>query len=298
MLARVESLPLSDHTMQRRILAISEHLQARLKKMLADCLCFSIAVDESTDCRDVSQLCVWIRFVNSSMMAEEELLCFSGMHGRTRGSDILRQIEQTFEKFELDRSKLVSICTDGAPAMTGTKIGLVSLLREKSPHLLGFHCIIHQEALCAKISSPKLLHVMESVISIVNFIRGNALHHREFVEFAELDVLLHAEVRWLSKGKVLNRLIMLLPKIIDFLDSKQISKFDKFLCDVQWIRAVSFLADITTHLNNLNVNLQGMCLLLVETLDNYFFGTVIVLCPFATVEVGTKLSPVHQRAAL
>jgi len=55
----------------------------------------------------------------------------------------------------------VSITTDGSPSMTGEKAGFVSLFTKEVGHLvIGFHCIIHEEALCAKASLKELQEVM------------------------------------------------------------------------------------------------------------------------------------------
>jgi len=82
-------------------------------------------------------------------------------------------------------------------------------VRESGGEAFKFHCIIHQEALCAK--TIQIGDVMEVVVKTVNVIRARGLSHREFQailsEFdAEYgDVVYHSAVRWLSRGNVLKR---------------------------------------------------------------------------------------------
>ena len=69
-------------------------------------------------------------------------------------------------------------------------------------------------------------HVMTLVVKVVNSIRAKALQHRLFkalldeLESAYGDLLLHADVRWLSRGKVLQRFVDLLPEIKMFLSTR------------------------------------------------------------------------------
>ena len=58
-----------------------------------------------------------------------------------------------------------------------TKLGGIQL-----PSTLFIHCIIHQQALCGKYlySSCQL----KPVVSVVNFIRGHALNHRQLLFFS------------------------------------------------------------------------------------------------------------------
>jgi len=58
-----------------------------------------------------------------------------------------------------------------------------------------------------------LEHVVFIVTKTVNFIRPHGLKHRQFIEFLNeiesehKDVLYHNQVRWLSRGKVLKRIL-------------------------------------------------------------------------------------------
>ena len=69
--------------------------------------------------------------------------------------------------------------------------------------------MIHREALVAKKLSPELNKVVQDAVKIINFIKSRALNSRLFANLCdemESDhnkLLLHCEVRWLSKGKAL-----------------------------------------------------------------------------------------------
>ncbi|XP_066122541.1 putative ATP-dependent RNA helicase DHX57 [Saccopteryx bilineata] len=65
--------------------------------------------------------------------------------------------------------------------MVGKNRGLVALLceHEKRP-ILSFHCILHQEALCAQMCAEQLGEVMSLVIRVVNFIVARALNNCQF----------------------------------------------------------------------------------------------------------------------
>ena len=70
-------------------------------------------------------------------------------------------------------------------------------------HKLTFlYCIIHQHVLCKSVL--KIIHAIDVVTKIVNFIRARALNHRQFVALLEehetehSDIGYHTALRWLS----------------------------------------------------------------------------------------------------
>ena len=70
------------------------------------------------------------------------------------------------------------------------------------------------------------------------------------------DLLLHTDVRWLSRGTFLERFSELLPEINEFLKRSNHAEYAQ-LEDSQWLLDLAFLTDLTGNLNNLNLELQG-----------------------------------------
>ena len=62
------------------------------------------------------------------------------------------------------------------------------------------------------------------MITIVNFIKSRPLASRlfsQFYEAIESDILANTEVRWLSRGKVLKRVVQLKAELILFLEAEK-----------------------------------------------------------------------------
>lgn len=159
--------------------------------------------------------------------------------------------------------KLLSVCTDGAPCMVGKNKGFLALLREhENRPILSFHCILHQEALCAQMCDGQLGEVMSLVIRVINFIVARALNDRQFKTLLDEvgnnyhGLLLHSNVRWLSRGKVLSRFAACLNEIRTFLEMKGIEHPE--LAETEWLLKFYYLVDMTEHLNQLNVKMQGI----------------------------------------
>ena len=162
--------------------------------------------------------------------------------------------------------------TDGAPSMIGKNNGFLSLckLDEKFPDFISFHCIIHNNALCAKILDVN--DIMDVAVKIANSIRARGLRRRLFrCQLEEHDseyddLLLFCHVRWLSRGSFLERFLNLLPEIIEFLDT--LGERTEKLKDPVWVKKLSFLTDFMGHYNSLNLQLQGKGKNIIELLSS------------------------------
>ncbi|XP_049444494.1 general transcription factor II-I repeat domain-containing protein 2-like [Epinephelus fuscoguttatus] len=260
--AAIKDVQLSRNTVTRQCEAMTEDVEGQLKKDIDACECFSLQFDESTDTVDVAQLCVFIRMVFDDISAKEELLIFLPLKGHTRGEDVFNAFMEFVNKRQLPLFKLISITTDGAPVMVGHTSGFIALCKksESFPDILNYLCIIHQQALCEKILNMK--EVMDVAMKIVCSVRARSLQRRLFRAHLEdtgaehTDLLLHTDVRWLSRGKFLARFSELLPEIKDFLKLSKHAEYAQ-LEDCQWLLDLAFLTDLTGMLNDLNLELQG-----------------------------------------
>jgi hypothetical protein len=122
---------------------------------------------------------------------------------------LLEGAENVFRKTWAWAGKLVALCTNSSPSMTGNNAGFVSLLKKhlKKSSLLSYHCIIHQGNLASRFDED-FRYAIKRAVHIVSCIRAGELSNRPFQEFLEEpssccgDVLCHSEVRWLDKGEV------------------------------------------------------------------------------------------------
>uniref|UniRef100_A0A3Q1CL84 DUF4371 domain-containing protein n=1 Tax=Amphiprion ocellaris TaxID=80972 RepID=A0A3Q1CL84_AMPOC len=261
----LKQVPLSANTATQRVEVLAadcfSHLLTDSKKAEA----ISLAIDSSCDRTDMEQLSVFARFFDGKTF-REELLCLLPLTGRTTGEIIFTELTQFFVKNGLDVGKIVSIVTDGAPSMVGQHKGLVGRLSAVKPALLAFHCIIHKSVLCAKLCG-KMKETMDTVTRLVNFVcESSSLQHGLFramldeMSAEHKDLLLHSDVHWLSKGRVLERVCDLRDELASFLSTLQSQKaqeFKMFLIDNDMMGYVFFLCDIMSHLNCLSLQLQG-----------------------------------------
>lgn len=258
---RINDLPVSRNTVKDRIICMSNDITDQLQTDLASENYFSICLDESTDVTSQARLAVFVRFSSVNIM-REELIKLMTISTKTTGQDIMNVVLKEFANLKININNIVSITTDGAPNMVGKHNGFVQLFSKEISHpLISFHCLIHQEALCAKDSLKSLQNVMEVVTKVVNFITSRALNNRQFtklldeVESQYAGLLMYNSVRWLSRGQVLHRFVELLEEIRLFLFEK--SQDYPELKDLNWLNDLMFFTDFTTMYNELNKKLQG-----------------------------------------
>eukprot|EP00096_Caligus_rogercresseyi_P009484 TRINITY_DN3234_c0_g1_i1.p1 TRINITY_DN3234_c0_g1~~TRINITY_DN3234_c0_g1_i1.p1 ORF type:complete len:544 (+),score=51.68 TRINITY_DN3234_c0_g1_i1:127-1758(+) len=261
--SKLNQISLSDNTVKHRIDDMSQDIKSQVIEKIKLSPFFAIQLDETTDVTHLPQLLVYARFISGNQVEEEFLFC-SPLITTTKAEDIMSIVSNFFEEENLSWAKLVGVCTDGSPSMLGSRSGFMTLVKKKNPDIITTHCLIHREALASKTLPAPLKAILDTVIRIVNHIKGGALNTRLFrrlcqdMDSAHQDLFFYTSVGWLSKGNVLARVFELFDELLIFLTA-QGKKTVQLLDDIQgpFKCSLAYLADVFEALNGLNRQLQG-----------------------------------------
>ncbi|XP_033935880.1 zinc finger BED domain-containing protein 5-like [Pseudochaenichthys georgianus] len=255
---KLKTVPLSNNTVKDRIDKMASNCELQLLEKLGKGP-FAIQLDETTTVADEAVLIVYVQYIDGEDL-KQDILMSVNLTTTTRGEDIFTAVDSYLSSHNLSYENLVACCTDGAASMMGKNKGFNSRLKEKAPHCTIFHCVIHRQALASKKLSEDLSETLSTVVKIVNFIKGRPTNKRLFADLCEDEahqtLLLHTEVRWLSRGRVLARFVELKEKIEEFLQTRNCALSEQ-VTESFWIKT-AYLADIFSLYNETNKRLQGV----------------------------------------
>ena len=109
---RIDSVPLSDDTVNNRIPDIANNILSQLIAQIQDNPCrISLQFNETTDIKSISQLVAYVRFVKENAIVDEFLFC-QEMKERTRAKDVFDLIDAFLCENSITWNKVGSVCTD------------------------------------------------------------------------------------------------------------------------------------------------------------------------------------------
>uniref|UniRef100_A0A673GQG2 DUF4371 domain-containing protein n=1 Tax=Sinocyclocheilus rhinocerous TaxID=307959 RepID=A0A673GQG2_9TELE len=244
-------ISLSNNTVKHRINDMAENVFQQLICRVRASRFYAIQIDESTDIAGLANL-----------LAFENFLFCRPLHSNATAEAIFDILNDFIISSDINWTKCVELSTDGARAMLVRHSGVVKRVKDVASLLTYIHCCIHREELAAKRMPMDLKTVLDDAVRMVNYIKSRPLQARLFSLLCEemgsehRQLLLHTEVRWLSRGRVLTRLFQLRDEVRTFFIDSKFELADR-LCDFDWLCKLAYLADIFSHLNGLNLALQG-----------------------------------------
>jgi len=114
-----------------------------------------LQLDESTDICNDANLLAYVRYDNHNTITEDLLFCIS-LPSNTTGEAIFNVLNSFMISHDIKWDNCVAVSTDGARAMSGTRLGLQARLKTINSSIIWHHCCIHREALALKIMPEKL----------------------------------------------------------------------------------------------------------------------------------------------
>ncbi|XP_048869513.1 SCAN domain-containing protein 3-like [Brienomyrus brachyistius] len=246
----LKKVPLSNNTVSRRINNMSVNIIGQVVKKIKQAGQFALQLDEMTDVSGDAQLLAFVRYKDVSDINEHILFC-KKLPGKTTGGEMFQVIDSFFKEHDLQWNTCSHVCTDGAAAMTGSGKGLFGHIKKVNNDIKWMHCIIHREALASKRVCPDLCAVMDDAVKMINFIQSRPLNHRLFETLCHENgaeheqLLLHTDVRWLSRGKTLLRLYELRNEVFMFL-KEHLHPLAVVFEDANWVARLAYLVDVLT----------------------------------------------------
>ncbi|MCO5579656.1 hypothetical protein L7F22_033513 [Adiantum nelumboides] len=237
----------------------------KLKQNIMDSPYYVILVDESIDRRYEKHLIVYISFLLQGgkgpcvtkfvKLVEVKDGKAKSMHDSLLG--VLKELG-------LPLHNMTAMGFDGAAAMLGRKTGLISLLKKDVPHVMGIHCIAHREALVVK-DACECFGEFKQVDQFANKVRewvgDSCIQRQELKKLMDdffpkhYEILRIHGVRWLSRGKLMQRLVKVMPILLECWKVKYPAMYKRAtLFELQFI--IHFLADVLKEVNVLCVKFQ------------------------------------------
>ena len=244
---------------------------------------FSLLADEVTDCGNLEQLSVVIRFVDGDKQIREEFLGFITVE-RITGEALSTALLSWLEEHEID----VALCRgqgyDGASSMSSSSVGVQARIRQVSPLALYTHCQSHQLNLCIvkACSVPHIRNANGVISEIAKFFNYSPKRQRFFEHVIESvapdekkkkmkDL---CRTRWIQRIDTYVVFYDLYPAIVKTMesistcssehgdwswDSETLTKANGFLrqlCSFEFLVTFCITMRILSSLRSLTVNLQ------------------------------------------
>ncbi|KAH7277645.1 hypothetical protein KP509_39G060800 [Ceratopteris richardii] len=247
------------------LFSLRDYLRKKILANICSSPFYSLLIDESTDRTMEKHIIIYALYLTNG--GKGPACSFVQLLPIENGDaeSIYNAVSAFLVESGLTTQKLIAIATDGASVMIGSKTGVVARFQSSMPRIMGVHCIAHRQALAAKdgfISHPHVFAFVDKVASkVYSWLGKSSKRHAEMWqlmhEFAIMDgkaLQIHS-IRWLSRGQVMERLVNIMPVVLEqwkHHEKKWYGHATLFV--VQFM--IHLLADVLSKLSKLNQEFQ------------------------------------------
>ena len=146
---------------------------------------FSVMMDETTDLGHLEQVAVVVRYCGNNFTATERLISVTESPIVT-GEHLAEVLLNSLKRLHLDTRKLCAQTYDGASAMSGSRRGVQTVIKQTAPRAHYIHCrshscnlVIVKSVQCSRFGR-NFFGVLEQLFSVIE---GSAKRHSWFMEY-------------------------------------------------------------------------------------------------------------------
>ncbi|XP_076806256.1 SCAN domain-containing protein 3-like [Clavelina lepadiformis] len=131
---------------------------------------FSVQLNETTTSDYNALLMTYVRYIAHGKITEELSLC-KYLETDTKGQAIYQTLIAYLQDKSIPLVNMLVCAVDGVPSMVSMYRGLLSLLRQKIPHLFTIHCVTHRQHLVTKRLSLPLQESLNVAVIAINKVK-------------------------------------------------------------------------------------------------------------------------------
>lgn len=188
---------------------------------------FSVIIDESTDVSVCQILAIVVRYYDETKTQVVDALLDSIEVQDATGEGLYRSLKKLLEDRKIPMSNIIGFASDNCSTMMGRHSGFQVFLKQDVPSVFILGCICHSFALCANHASTCLPSWLETFVKNVccYFARSSKRQHafqliQDAFKAPNHRILKLAQTRWLSRGKVVSRILEQWDALLLFFESE------------------------------------------------------------------------------
>ncbi len=246
-------------TIQNELISvIGDTIRGGIINEIKDAQFFTILADEVTDCSNLEQLSIAIRFVDKNEEVREEFLDFITVE-RITGAALATAILTRLESWGIDIKNCRGQGYDGASNMSSSRAGVQGRISEVAPLAFYTHCSAHQLNLCivSGCSIPQVRNASGTISEIAKFFNYSPKRQHFFEKIIDSSADSSnitklkdlCKTRWIQRIDSYSTFFQLYPFVVQTMEAivTRNSEYGEWLWDSETItKANGFLRQMAT----------------------------------------------------